>query len=184
MSEVNYEALKKNIIYVIKESQIKIGYSHNEISLNYPLDALNRFFGTNLNEKEILPILNGFCQYAKEELGNIKISRFEGRYCLTVSAEGVDYVHENVKDSGFLTDFIHLLSNHKKELSIDDILKVFYQYSDNVSCTKANNEEFNYVVFFKDGVPDNFIYCLDIHSGHASYHRLTRGDFDALALEF
>ncbi len=184
MSTINYEALKKNIIYVIKESQIKIGYSHNSINLNYPLDSLNRLFGTGFSESEILPVLNAFREYAKKELGDIKISLFEGRYCLTVSAEGVDYVHENIKDSGFLTNFINLLSDHTKELTIDDILQVFHQYSNKVSCTKVVNDEFNYVVFFEDGIPDDFRYCIDIHSGHAIYHRLTPGDFEAFDFKF
>lgn len=179
----NYEGLKKNVIYVLKESQIKIGYTENAVTLNYPLDSLNRLMETECNFEEMGELLKGFCEYAKTELGEIKTSVYEGKYSLKISKEGVRYVHENIKDSGFLTEFINLLKEHKN-ITIEEVLQVFNKYSSDVKCIDVNdNEEFNYIVYFEGGKPDEFIYCIDIDLGHATYHRLTKGDFKAFGFE-
>lgn len=180
MRSVNYEALKRNMIYVIKESQIKLGYSRNAVTLNYPVDSLNRFFETSFSEEEMTRALKGFCEYANPGLGEIKISRYEGQFGLTVSAEGVAYVHERVEDSGFLTELIAHITDISERVTIESILEIFKKYSDKIVCEAADNEEFNYVVYFGDGKPDDFIYCFDVHLNHATYHRLTPGDYKAL----
>lgn len=181
--EINYEALKNNLIYVLKEYQIKVGYTPNSVGLNYPLDSLNRFLSTDCSAEEMTPVLERFGEYVQNELGTLKTEFFEGKYCITVPAKGVKYVHENVKDSGFLTEFIDLLRDHHGNTSIEDILRIFRKYSDKVRCLSVENDEFNYIVYFEDGIPDEFIYCIDIDLGHATYHRLTRADFDALGFE-
>lgn len=179
MSEINYAALKKNVTDVIKESQIKIGYTPNPVSLNYPVDSLNNLLGTDYNAEEMGSALENFNMYVKDDLGEIQFSLHEGKYCLTIPAKGVSYVHENVQDSGFLTDLISLLTTCRN-ISIGDVLKVFHKYSDHVSCTKVENDEFNYLVYFEDGEPDDYRYCIDIDLGHVTYHRVTPKDYDDL----
>lgn len=176
MSEINYAALKKNVIDVIKESQIKIGYTPNAVSLNYPVGSLNNLLGTNYTGEEMASALEGFSKYAGNDLGEIHFVFDEGKYCLTIPAEGAGFVHENVKDSGFLTEFIFLLSTGKN-VSIDDILEVFHKYSDHVSCKEVNNGEFSYLIYFEDGVPDDYRYCIDLDLGHVTYHRITPADY-------
>ncbi|MCH5194066.1 MAG: DUF3877 family protein [Oscillospiraceae bacterium] len=176
MSGENFTALKKNVIDVIKESQIKIGYTHNAVNLNYPLDSLNSLLGTNYNESEMCSALDAFAQYARDDLGEIRYSLDKDKYCLTVPAEGAEYVRENVRDSGFLTDFIALLTT-RRNISIDDVLQVFHKYSDHVSCTEVGDDEFNYLIYFEDGYPDDYRYCVDIDLGHVTYHRVTAADY-------
>ena len=180
MTAVNYDKLRDNLIYTIKESQIKIGYTPNAVRLNYPVDSLNRLLGTNCSTAEMREVLEGFCVYAADTLGKISVGMFEGRFCITVPAEGVAFVHENVRDSGFLTELIGLFREHHHSMTMEDILRVFRKYSDAVVCRESDNDEFNYVVYFENGEPDDFVYCIELLFGHASDHRLTKEDFAAL----
>ena len=179
MSEVNYDALKNNMIYVIKENEIKVGYTPNSVGLNYPLESLNRHLGTDCDEKEMIALLNKFCGLVEDELGDIKVEMFEGKFYLTVPERGVTYIHQNIEIDQFLKEFVDLFRRIDPPV-IEDILSVFHKYSDRVECIGVDNDEFNYVVYFTDGKPDEFMYCIDLDEDHASYHRLTRGDFDAL----
>ena len=49
---VDFTGLEKNIIEVIQEEQIKLGYRSELIRLYYPITSLNRFFHTDVAEKE------------------------------------------------------------------------------------------------------------------------------------
>ncbi len=182
MSEVNYTALKNNMIYVIKENEIKVGYTPNSVGLNYPLDSLNRHLGTDCNEKEMSVLLKQFCRLVKDELGDIKVEMFDGKFYLTVPEKGVTYIHENTEISEFLKEFIDLFRGIDPPM-INDILSVFQKYSECVECINVDNDEFNYIVYFSDGKPDEFIYCIDLDEDHASYHRLTPEDFSALGFD-
>lgn len=178
MSELHFEKLKENIIYVLKEAQIKLGYTDNAASLNYPPASLCRLLGRDLGAAELRKVMEDFCSEVRPLLGEIKISDYDGQYCLTIPPDGVRYVHENIADSGFLTDLIALLREHRA-VDIDDVLAVFYRYSDKVACRKVDDDEYNYVIYFEDGTPDDFIYLVEIDLGHASYHRMTRADYEA-----
>ena len=179
---INYHPLKQNLIDVIKESQIKIGYTPNPVSLSYPVDSLNRFLGTDCNAQEMQDVLSDFCESVREELGDIQISLSDSRYFLTVPPEGVKYIHEHTEGSPFLKDFIHLLvTEHNAD--IQKILEVFRKYSDNVICKEIRDDEFSYLLYFADGIPDDYRYCIDIDFGHATYHRFTPGDYEALGIE-
>lgn len=183
MSAINYDALKKNVIDVIKESQIKIGYTPNAVSLNYPVDSLNNLLETDLNAEEMGAVLEDFSRYVRDDLGDISFSRNKEKYCFTIPAEGAAYVHENVRDSGFLTDFISLLTAGHN-ISVDDVLEVFHKYSDHVVCKTVDNEEFNYLIYFEDGSPDDYRYCVDLDMGHATYHRMTPADYAGFGFDY
>ena len=180
---MNFEALKKNLIDVIKESQIKIGYSNTPIGLYYPLSSLNCFLGTTSDASEMTDLLADFADYAEDTLGRIEISNDDDRFCIKVPKEGVTYVHENVEDSGFLREFIGLVSTHGKQITLDDILDVFRKYSDCVKCIPVNDDEFDHLIYFEDGDPDNFRYCVKLEHCHAVYHRFTPQDFDQFGFE-
>ena len=179
MSDIDFLSLKNNIIDVIKESQIKLGFSSNEANLNYPLDSLNYLLSGKYTVMEMKKVLDEFTDYVKSELGSIKVANSQNNFCITVPIEGVKYIDEKIQGSPFLYEFINLLKSNCN-VTIDNILQVFNKYSDNVECIEVNNDEFNYLVYFKDGVPDNFRYCIDIDLGHATYHRLTPADYESL----
>ena len=67
MDRMNLEALYENILYVLKESQMKIGYTANAASLNYPPASLMRLLG--VGEAETDSALQAFCDFAEPTLG-------------------------------------------------------------------------------------------------------------------
>lgn len=49
---MNLEALEKDICYVIKEEQIKLGFRKESISLYYPLSSLNSILETECDTEK------------------------------------------------------------------------------------------------------------------------------------
>ena len=49
MDSTGYAKLEKNLIDILKEQQMKLGYCDEEVRLYYPLSSLNHFFGTDKN---------------------------------------------------------------------------------------------------------------------------------------
>lgn len=173
-------ALLQCVTDVLLESQIKIGYSENPVGLYFPLDSLCRTLGMQTDEAG----MDAFLQSLPDtELGHITVSRKGTRYCLTVPVEGVRYVHEHVRDSGFLTDLIALLAAHHHGLTIEAIRDVFERYSSCVVCRAVQDEEFDYLLYFADGKPDQYRYLISMEMGHASYHRFSPADFEAFGFQ-
>ncbi len=169
----DYKALEKNIIDTIKESQIKIGYTYNAVGLYYPLDSLNNMLGTAYNVEEMTAALESF---DSEKLGKLTVSYTEERFGIKVSADGVKYIHENVEASPFLTEFITAIAEHHS--TIEQIADIFRKYSDKVVFKEISDDEFDYLVYFEDGVPDDYRYCLRDEMGHIIYHRFTPKDYE------
>ena len=46
MNSTGYAKLEKNLVDIIEEQQIKLGYCREDVRLYYPLSSLNHFFGT------------------------------------------------------------------------------------------------------------------------------------------
>lgn len=177
---LDFESLKKNLIDVVKESQIKLGYTRTSIGFYYPLESLNRLLNSDLNEEAMNQLLQEFAGFAKNELGNISISRNNARFCIRIPEEGVEYVHNKAADTGFLETFIEKIGHCN--LNPDDILNVFYQYSNHVTCKKIDSDDFDYVIYFEDGIPDDFRYCIKFEGKCAIYHRFTPKDYEALGV--
>ena len=175
---MNFEPLRKNLIDVIKESQIKIGYSNTAVGLYYPLSSLNILLDTNYDMNEMESVLLKFSDFTKGTLGELEITSDEQRFCIRVPAQGVTYVHKEAPDNKFLCEFISLLGDHSKKVNIDMILDIFKKYSDDVKCLEMNDDEFDYLIYFKNGIPDDFRYCVKLEHGHATYHRFTPSDFE------
>lgn len=172
----DYTALRDNLIYVLKESQMKIGYTENAASINYPPASLCRLLGEELSDAELKQELGGFCDSVRPILGEIAVSNYDGQYCLTIPKEGVRYVHEQVSESPFLRELIELVRDHRGK-GIDDVLAVFKKYSDRVVVKESDADEYNYVLYFEDGDPDGFVYLVEAMFGHVSYHRMTPADY-------
>lgn len=75
---VDFTRLEKNIIEVIQEEQIKLGYRSELIRLYYPITSLNRFFHTDAAEKEMSELLAEFskrrCRHLAGWKSPIKVS--------------------------------------------------------------------------------------------------------------
>ena len=175
---LNFEALKKNLIDVTIESQIKLGYTKTTIGFYYPMESLNSLLDSSLDVEGMSQALQEFKNTVKKELGNISISRDHTRFCIQIPKEGVEYVHGKCSDTGFLEAFIKKIGHCN--VSLDDILEVFYQYSKHVICKKIDMEDFDYTIYFEDGTPDDFRYCIKFEGCHAIYHRFTPKDYDSI----
>ena len=119
------------------------------------------------------------CEELTEKLGKIKSEQNGDKFYITVPSEGVAYIHENIEDSEFLKEFIDLFRGLEPP-KIEEIFRVFKKYGDTARCVEVSDNEFNYAVYFTDGEPDEFIYCIDIDDDHVTYHRFTHDDFNAL----
>ena len=120
-----------------------------------------------------------FAAHEAPTLGAVEVVRDGERFCFHVPAEGAEFVHEKVPDSGFLRAFLAVMSG--LEVGLDDILAVFYRFSDSVTCERIEgSDEFDYLIYFTSGVPDGFRYCIKLEDdGCASYHRFIREDYEA-----
>jgi hypothetical protein len=168
--------LEQNICDVIKEEQIKLGYRKEVIRLYYPLLSLNRFLKTNLDIEGMKKALNEFCSAAQHKLGKIEISHVGERFCFCLSPEISEYIHTHTEQSGFLYDFIATVSRHN--VSMEEVIRQFQKYSDCVHVEKVEHGEFDYLVYFEDGKPDAFRYCLTDEGCHIIYHRFTIDDYN------
>lgn len=180
-SNLDFSKLKQNILDVIKEEQIKLGYSRERIRLFYPLLSLNRFLNKNLTQKSMQRALAEFAAKEKETLGDIEISNAGDRFCFSLPPKASQYVHENTPSSGFLYDLIAAIA--KPNATLEDVLSQFKKYSACVHIEKAAHGEFDYLVYFKDERPDAYRYCLSVHENHIRYHRFTAADYDDLHFE-
>ncbi len=177
---MTFEKLKKNIIDVIEEEQIKLGFQEETIRLYYPLQSLNLFLETEYSVEEMHKALEEFTRQEKERLGRIEISEKGERFCIKLPKETAIYVHEKIPKNEFLCDFIALISQH--ETKIEDILACFQNYSDKLHFEKVQNGEFDYLIYFEDGIPDDYRYCITDEGVHMIYHRYTKEDYKELGL--
>lgn len=175
---MNFKKLEQNLIDNIHEAQLKIGYDARPVSFNYFSRSLCHMLGTDAVDENVL---NQFAEYAAPHLGDVTYRPVKNGWCLTVSAEGAAYVHSSPDSSGFLADLISTVSRHG--IAMEDVLDVFRRYSGNVTVREINNDEFDLLVYFTDGVPDDYRYCLAaepcIGGGcHVTYHRFIPEDYE------
>ena len=177
MNSVNYKRLEKSLTDVIQEAQLKIGYDHHPITLYYPTESVARLLGTPEEDADSTEhALASLSTHTADTLGAIQVTRDDKRFCFHISAEGTQYVHEQLPDPAFLRAFLQVMRG--LTVSFDDILAVFHQFSDKVHCEKLEgNEEFDYLVYFEDGTPDSYRYCIKLDD--AVYHRFTPEDYAA-----
>lgn len=172
---MDFSKLEKNVIDVMKEEQVKLGYRSETIRLYYPLLSLNRLLDTDYEIEQMSMVLDSFCDYIEAKLGKVEISNKGDRFCFAIPAQGSEYVHENMSDTEFICDFVNTIS--KRGVTMDDVLQQFYKYSDNVHVEKVSHGEFDYLVYFEDGKPDDFRYCITDEGCHIIYHRFTVDDY-------
>lgn len=172
---MNYTKFEQNIIDVIKEEQIKLGYRRESIRLYYPLQSLNRLLGTSLDTEAMQHALEDYFNSGKSTLGKVEAYYKAERFCFIIPEDGVEYVHKNMPEKEFLRDFINAVGQHG--CTIEQLLDVFHQYSDDVHFEKATHGEFDYLIFFENGKPDDFRYCITDEGCHMIYHRFTPDDY-------
>lgn len=176
---MSYQELEKNITDVIKEQQIKLGFMKETVRLYYPMDSLIRMLDMEVtaNSEAVGIVLRDFADKVSERLGSIKISNKDERFCLRIPPEGVVYVHEHTDEREFLKAFIDHVNSHTS--NIETMTALFKEYSDQVAVEAMDHEEFDYVLYFEDGNPDDYRYMVKFEPLHTIYHRFTKKDFEA-----
>ena len=173
--------LKQNLIDTLEEGQLKLGYRPGAVRLYYPLASLCALLGVQTDRAGMCAALAAFAQEHRGFFGELAISHQGDRFCLTVPPEGAARVHEQVDEHGFLAAFLQAVSRHGATLS--DVLAVFARYSDRVAVRTLRGGEFNYLVYFEDGRPNAYYYCLAEEPCHLTYHRFTKADYEAFGFE-
>lgn len=177
---VDFKRLEKHIIDNIVEAQVKLGYEGRPISLNYTCSSLNHLLHTNLSQNDIQTILIDFTDYAHPHLGNLTFTPIKNGFCITIPAEGTEFVHSLYSENSFISKLIDAVRDHR---SLEDILNIFRSFSDSVSIIRTDGDEFQYLVYFENHTPDDYIYCISVDeeidgSTHVSYHRFIREDYE------
>ena len=109
-------------------------------------------------------------------LGKVKASSKNERFCITLPPQASDYVHENRKPREFLVRFISTVARHG--CTLDEVMDVFHAYSEHVHVEKTTGTGFDYLVYFEDGIPDDYRYCLSLEGEHMIYHKFTPEDYE------
>ena len=170
--------LKQNIIDLIEEQQLKLGYLKETVRLYYPLASLNNFLGTKCDEDGMRELLQKFSEKSQGELGKVRITNSGERFCLVVPPEGAEYVHNRLYKNGFLAKLIDAVRNHG--CTLEQLLGIFNSNSKSVHIEEMSNGEFDYLIYFEDGKPDTYRYCVVVEGSHVIYHRYTPEDYKDL----
>ncbi len=168
--------LKRNLLDNIKECEMKIGYCEEEIGLYYPLSSLLELLATD--EAHLKDAIEDFVERNQKELGEVVIAETteKGRYCITVPAKGVRFVHEHVQESPFLKAFISEIQ--KPRNTLEKILETFHQFSEDI-CVEEEKEH-EWAVSFADGEMDPYIYHIEEDAFGLEYHRFTKDAYEFL----
>jgi exonuclease VII small subunit len=173
---MNYEMLEKVICDTIKEEQIKLGYEKETIRLYYPMRSLAHILEEDIIETgKMDEALAAFADKVEINLGRLLISHSGDRYCILIPPVGATYVHDSYDDNPFLVAFIDTVRKH--DCTLDHVLEVFRNFSNQVVCEKSETDEFDYIIYFNDNGNDDYRYCIKFDYGHTSYHRFSKKDF-------
>lgn len=174
---MDYKRLEKNITDNIKEAQIKLGFDSRPMSLNYTESSLKNLLSISGDVKSAL---EDFTIEVRERLGEITFRPIKNGFCITVSEKGTAYVN-GLDGFEFITELVNTVRSHG--VSFDDVVSVFRKYSDNVVIEEKHNDEFDYLVYFADEKPDEYLYCIALEEEidghiHVTYHRFIREDYE------
>jgi hypothetical protein len=191
--ELKFAALEKNLMDIVAEQQLKLGYRKESVRLYYPKSSLLNLLSydsekddaatkTLIENKKLNEIISGYFndKNINSPLSGLCISNKDDRFCLTIPPNGSEYVQGRLAlgdtpEVKFLKDFLSCVSRHN--ISLDDIKTVFEKYSDHVICEKTDIPDFDYLIYFSDETPDSYMYCIKFEGEHAIYHRFTRQDY-------
>lgn len=174
---MQYDPLEQNIIDAMEEQQLKLGYLPETVRFYYPLDSLNRFLKTAYTVEQMTEALKGFVRDVEKRLGTVQIRVKGERFEFAIPPEGAAYVHAHCDTDGFLAQLIAIVGRHGSTL--EEVLACFRRFSENVHIEHMDNGEFDELVYFEEGVPDTYRYCISVEAGHVIYHRYTKEDYES-----
>ena len=80
-----------------------------------------------------------------------------------------------MKDNEFIKELIGQVQ--QCDCTVEDLKKLFEAHSDQVIFETMSNGEFDYLLRFADGVPDDYYYCFKDEGCHMVYHRFLPEDY-------
>ncbi|MDO5100612.1 MAG: DUF3877 family protein [Eubacteriales bacterium] len=178
MSDFNFSRLRANIIDVMTEQQLKLGYLREKVRLYYPLDSLCHLMNCTATAAEMEVILERFAVAMKEEWGLLTVGRQKDRFCLTLCELAVEWVHRRLDPTAFWPRFIHLMAGG--HVSMNEVRALFRETSDSAVNERVDHGEFDELLYFADGRPDDYRYCFKQEGRHLIYHRFVREDYEQL----
>lgn len=173
--------LEQNLCGVVPEMLLKLGITSAALSLNYPLSTLCRMFGQAMSMAEMQKALEAFSREHASVYGPIAVAPHEEGFCLTVPPEGAAYIYRSAPNTPFLRELI--AQAQSPACTEESLIAVFRRHSPRVCIVPMRNAEFDTLVYFEDGQPDAFYYCLHAHDGHVTYHRFSKEDYEAFGFE-
>ena len=172
---MGFKRLEKNLIDIIKEEQVKLGFRKEEIRLYYPLISLNHFFEADDDVDEMQTRLEQFPEEVKKKLGDICVTHKKDRFCLHIPEQGSVYVHEHEKPDEFIRELVELVGRHG--CTMQEIRELFCKHSSHVECQKIENGEFDWMFRFAEDEEDPYYYCFKDEGIHIIYHRFLPEDY-------
>ncbi len=174
---MNFELLEKNIIDFIQEQNLKIGYRSEPVRIYYFLSSLNRYAGQKDGSiDDMNHYLTAFAEYEKENFGEIRFSNSKDRFCLIIPEKGNDYIHSLPAQDTFLPALLDLVSVHG--CTYENLLDLFRKFSPDIHTENIRTEDFDYLIYFENGIPNDYRYCFKEEGEHMIYHRFTPGDYE------
>ena len=79
---MNFQKLEQNIVDIVTEQQLKLGYRQEKVRIYYPLLSLNRLLGTDHDVTRMKTALAAFRDRIKDRYGEIGITEDNGRFCI------------------------------------------------------------------------------------------------------
>ncbi len=175
---MNCEQLEKNVIDVLCEQQLKLGFLPGDIRLYYPPRSLAALLNIKADKAELTRALETeFADFVDSRLGRPEIGDDGDRLCLCFPETAGQWVREHMPEHAFLEAFIQLIGSH--HAGMEEVLALFRQYG-RVRVEPLPEGEQGTLVYFEDSIPDDYRYCLTEEMGHVGYHRFTPQDFAAL----
>lgn len=194
------ERFTQNLIDQVKEAQIKLGYAKETVRLYYPVESLNALTGADAKSpEEMLEILErefdrlpcpadaagdpadqacasggaaGACLP-----GRLTFAVSAGRVEVSIPPEMAEYIHLHTETPPFLAELVELF-RHGHGLTRDSILALFRKYDPAYTMEQMpEGSDFDYVLYFENGQPDGWYYCIKEEMGHTIYHRFAKEDY-------
>lgn len=176
------ERFIENITEQIKEAQLKLGFVSEVIRLYFPVPSLCALLQEEkMSGKKLMEELIKDESFSQTPLGAITFTLCKGdRLEVCIPPQGAVYVHEQIQDPPFLSHIIAMFQgNH--HLTIEEICRAFAQFNENYVCEEMQpGTDFDYVLYFPEGKPDAWYYCIHMEMGHTIYHRFTEEDYKLL----
>ena len=179
---MKFERFEKDLTDNIREAQLKLGYDGRPMSLNYMYTTLGHLLGCSPEEEAVFAELSQFAAEAAPRFGQISYRKIRDGVCVTVPAEGTAFVNGGTTGGEFIAELIGAVS--RNGISLDEVLEVFRRHGE-ISVEESGCEDFDYLVRFSGGKPDEHFYCLTLEpcmggGCHVTYHRFIPEDYAEL----